>query len=123
MGGRVLFLFTYGTLTSRRRLEELLKRVVKEPRPASLKGFRLFHAPPLDYPLILPDPAAEIAGLLYEVSEEELPILDRYEGLDDDPPPYTRQWVEVACEGDRVRAQVYVGNPLGWPVGRLEPEG
>ncbi len=114
-----MFLFTYGTLTSRRRL---LGRVVHEPRPAHLKGYRIFHAPPLDYPLILPDPSSEIEGLLFEISAEELPILDRYEGMDDDPPPYFRQWVEVESRGERVRAQVYIGNPLGWPVDRLQPE-
>lgn len=117
-----MVLFTYGTLTSRRRLEELVSRALADPRPAKLKGYRIFHAPPLGYPLILPDPAAEIEGYVWDLREEDFPVLDHYEGVDDDPPLYFRQWVEVECDGSRVRAQVYVGNPLGWPVERLEPE-
>lgn len=115
-------LFTYGTLTSRRRLEDLLGRSVPPPRPARLRGYRLYHAPPLEYPLILPDPESEISGYLWEIEERDLPVLDHYEGVDDDPPLYRREWVEVECEGRPVRAQVYVGNPAGWPVDRLLPE-
>ncbi len=115
-------LFTYGTLTSKHRLEELTGRVMADPQPAELRGYRLYHAPPLDYPLILPDPDAVIHGLLWEIKEDELAILDHYEGCDEDPPQYFRQWVEVLVNGERVRAQVYVGNPLAWPVNRLRPE-
>ncbi len=117
-----MYLFTYGTLTSRHRLEDLLGRPVSAPRPARLKGFRVYHAPPLEYPLILPEEGAETRGYLYEIEERDLPVLDHYEGVDDDPPLYVREWVEVECEGKTVRAQVYVGNREAWPVGRLVPE-
>lgn len=118
----MVHLFTYGTLTSRHRMEDLLSRPVPPPRPALLRGYRLYHAPPLDYPLILPEEGAETPGYLYEVHERELPILDHYEGVDDDPPLYERRWVQVECEGKQVRAQAYVGNPEAWPVARLRPE-
>lgn len=115
-------LFTYGTLTSKHRLEELVGRVLPDPQPAELRGFRIYHAPPLDYPLILPDPEAVINGLVWQLKPDDLPILDHYEGCDEDPPQYFRQWVDVVVEGGTVRAQVYVGNPLAWPVSRLKPE-
>lgn len=115
-------LFTYGTLTSQRRLEDLIGHVLPDPVEATLKGFRLFHAPPLEYPLILPDPTGMIQGLLWDVKEEDLRVLDHYEGCDDDPPQYFRQWAGVESGGETVRAQVYVGNPLGWPMDRLHPD-
>lgn len=115
-------LFTYGTLTSPRRLEELVGHPLEDPKPAVLKGFRIFHAPPLDYPLILPAPDAEIHGLLWKLEEGDLPAIDHYEGCDEDPPLYFRQRVQVEVEGKPVRAQVYVGNPVGWPDNRLRAE-
>ncbi len=118
-----MFLFTYGTLTSRRRLEELVGRALPNPRPAVARGFRLYHSPPLEYPLILPDADGELKGLLWEIEERDLAVLDHYEGCDEDPPQYFRQWINVHVDGEQVRAQVYVGNPLAWPVERLHQDG
>lgn len=100
----------------------MLGRGLPKLRTAILKGYRIYHAPPLDYPLILPDPAGYIKGYLWDLRKEDFPVLDHYEGTDDDPPLYFRQWVDVEVDGKPERAQVYVGNPLGWPAGRLQPE-
>lgn len=115
-------LFTYGTLTSKRRIEELLGRPLPDPEPGTLKGYRIYHAPPLDYPLILPDPSGEIHGLVWDLEVADLKVLDHYEGCDDEPPLYFRQWANIETNGKTVRAQVYVGNPLGWPADKLKPE-
>jgi len=115
-------LFAYGSLTSRRRLEELLGRAMEEPEAAVLRGYRVFHSPPLGYLLLLPQEGAVTRGFLWEIRPEEFPVLDRYEGCDEDPPLYFRRSLEVEVNGRLVPAQVYVGNPEAWPLDELQPE-
>ncbi len=115
-------LFTYGSLTSRHRLEELVGRPLSEPEEGVLKGYRFFHAPPLGYVLILPAPGGEIHGLVWDIKEEDLTVLDHYESSDEDPPLYHRQQVEVEIAGRKVTAQAYVGNPAAWPEDRLQAD-
>lgn len=112
-------LFTYGSLTSRRRLEELVGRGLPDPQPGILRGYKVYHSPPMGYMLMLPADGGEIHGLVWDLKEEDLPVLDHYEGSDDDPPLYIRQTVEVEVGGELVQASAYVGNPAAWPEDRL----
>lgn len=115
-------LFTYGTLSRRRRLEALVGRKLAEPSEAVLPGYKKYPTP-RGYPIILPHEGEEVTGLLWEIEEEDLAPLDHYEGSDEDPPFYTRHrvQVEVLDRGKRVEAFVYVGNPdVFWDVTELE---
>lgn len=115
-------LFTYGSLTSRHRLEELVGRTLPDPHPGVLKGYKVFHAPPLGYTLMLPAPGGETHGLVWDLREEDFLTLDHYESLDDNPPLYYRQAVEVAVGGEVVQAQAYLGNPAAWPEDGLRED-
>ncbi|HVB10336.1 MAG TPA: gamma-glutamylcyclotransferase family protein [Bacillota bacterium] len=110
-----MWLFTYGTLTRRGRMEALAGRRLPDPVVATLAGFRK-HDTGYGYPIILPAEGSEVEGLLWEVAVSDLPALDHYEGTDESPPFYHRQDVEVSVAGERRPAQVFVGNPDAiWP--------
>jgi gamma-glutamylcyclotransferase (GGCT)/AIG2-like uncharacterized protein YtfP len=113
-----MWLFTYGTLTRRGRMEALAGRRLAEPVAATLRGYRK-HDTPHGYPIILPDAraCAQVEGLLWEVERTDLPALDHYEGTDETPPFYYRRDVEVEVAGAKRAAQVFVGNPDAiWPA-------
>lgn len=48
-----------------------------------------------------------IEGALYEMTESDLKIIDRFEGF---PNHYYKETVEVACDGKVVQAVVYIAN-------------
>ena len=97
-------------------MEALIGRKLPEPSKAVLSGFKK-HPTPRGYPIILPDEHSQVEGVLWEIEEADLPSLDHYEGSDEDPPFYIRLQVEVASEGKRHTAWVYVGNPdIYWDI-------
>lgn len=109
-------LFTYGTLSRRHRLEALLGRKVEDPTPATLVGYKRY-ATPRGYPIVLPMEGAEVQGLAWEVDEDELSYVDHYEGLDEDPPFYSRVKVAILLEEGETEALVYEGNPaIYWDI-------
>lgn len=75
-------LFTYGTLQDPDTQMRLLGRHLGEGKPDTLRGYRLaklvgIHAA---YSIIQPKPSATVAGIVHEVSADELERLDIYEG-------------------------------------------
>jgi gamma-glutamylcyclotransferase (GGCT)/AIG2-like uncharacterized protein YtfP len=112
-----MWLFTYGTLTRRGRMEALAGRRLGEPAAAVLRGFRKQETPH-GYPIIVPDdsPEARVEGLVWAIEPADLPAIDHYEGTDATPPFYFRREVDVEVDGEHRTAQVYVGNPDAfWP--------
>jgi gamma-glutamylcyclotransferase (GGCT)/AIG2-like uncharacterized protein YtfP len=57
------------------------------------------------------DPADEVWGVLWEVTDAHLESLDEYEGVA--VGMYFRDTVEVTSDGDRFEAIVYIANPRG----------
>src|SRR5690606_40743705 len=101
-----MYLFAYGSLTRRRRIEALAGRRLGEPEAALLENFAYIPTP-RGFAIILPREGAQVNGWVWEIREEELKALDHYEGTDENPPYYTREEVEVRLDrGDRVKAQV-----------------
>ncbi|MEN2975432.1 MAG: gamma-glutamylcyclotransferase family protein [Candidatus Caldarchaeales archaeon] len=82
---------------------------------AVLKGFRLefnklsFRNPREGYANIVPDREGVVEGILYEVEDEDLSKLDRYEGY---PFHYNRVKVDVMLDdGQMVEAVAYIARP------------
>ena len=100
-------LFTYGTLMSGAVMAAVAGRV-PDSRRAALDGHRRFRVPGADYPAIVPDAAATVAGRLYfDLSDAELARLDRYES-----DLYVRRIVPVRTDDGAVaRAHVYLLSP------------
>jgi gamma-glutamylcyclotransferase (GGCT)/AIG2-like uncharacterized protein YtfP len=61
---------------------------------------------------IEPDPADQVWGVLWDVTEEHLQSLDEYEGVA--VAMYYRGTVGVSRDGERVDAVVYIANPRGY---------
>lgn len=95
-------LFVYGTLNDPDVQTKLIGRTIVGV-PDHLSGFRrdttLF--PP--YPVAMPDSQHAIDGYIIEVTEQELAILDDYEGIE-----YIR--IELMLDSGK-QAWVYCGNP------------
>lgn len=98
-------IFVYGTLL----VPEVMQRVTgRQPpgRPATLKGYQRYRLHQRSYPGIVPEPAAEVAGLLYSVDSRILTTLDRYED-----PYYERCPVIVETASGKHEAYAYVIPP------------
>ncbi|HEX6988025.1 MAG TPA: gamma-glutamylcyclotransferase family protein [Bacillota bacterium] len=104
-----VYLFAYGTLMRRGRIEALVGTHLPEPRPAVLRGYRKYDTEH-GYPVVLADPGGEVSGLLWEIDSGALDDIDHYEGVDHDPPLYARRLLPVAVDDEHVDAFVYVGN-------------
>ncbi|MEK6851656.1 MAG: gamma-glutamylcyclotransferase family protein [Candidatus Thermoplasmatota archaeon] len=99
-------LFVYGTLTDARQVTAVLGRTPPS-RPAVLPGFRAEPHPAGPWPVAAPDPATRLAGiLLEELAEEDLRLLDVYEGVAEGL--YARTAVTAEVDGRRVGAWAYV---------------
>lgn len=104
-----VYLFTYGTLRRRGRIEALAGARLAEPRPGVLYGYRKYDTEH-GYPAVLPEEGAQVHGLVWEVDPGALADIDHYEGADHDPPLYFRRELPVRVDGAEVQAFVYVGN-------------
>ena len=49
-----------------------------------------------------------VLGVLWLISKEEERTLDLREGTNIDPPSYDKQYMDVQCNGDTIKALVYV---------------
>lgn len=74
------YLFAYGTLSSPTIQMEVLGRTT-ELFPDSLNGYRKSEIIIEDkhYPLIVPDSTHQVEGFLFEVTKDELKLIDAYE--------------------------------------------
>lgn len=98
----VTLLFVYGTLQHPPLLARLLGRV-PEGRPATLAGHR---AAPIDgrvYPGLVADEDASTSGRLLDVTDEELAVLDAFEGHE-----YERVSVAVRVDGIEAPAEAWL---------------
>ena len=98
-------LFTYGTLTIPATQYQLLGRKLGEGTPDILRGYRLAKLQGIHhvYSILQPQAGSTVDGLLYEVTQEELEQLDKYEG-----DAYQRVSVTLVS---KTRAWVYSENP------------
>ncbi|MCB9449996.1 MAG: gamma-glutamylcyclotransferase [Anaerolineaceae bacterium] len=73
-------IFTYGTLQDPVIQEAVLGHTM-QGQPDSLSGFRMstIGFGRETYPIIIPDSVGTITGIVYEVTPEELVLLDHYE--------------------------------------------
>lgn len=61
------------------------------------------------YANIVPSVYDYVEGVLYEISDQGLSVLDRYEGY---PDHYDRKKVEVQnSKGETIQAETYIANP------------
>jgi gamma-glutamylcyclotransferase (GGCT)/AIG2-like uncharacterized protein YtfP len=105
-----LNLFAYGTLMDRRVISRIIGRLVPDPVPATLHGFRKWETT-LGYPVILPDANASCTGVVfYSLTQADWARLDAYENATGNPPAYTRKLVTVQGAHGRISAYVYIGN-------------
>lgn len=103
-------LFTYGSLMDRRTIARVVGRTLPEAIPAVLRGYRKYETT-LNYPVILPDSAAECQGLVYySILAGDWERLDTYENANSTPPAYHRKLVTVEGKHGRISAFVYIGN-------------
>lgn len=113
--GLLTTVFVYGTLMPGERNESVARQGgAFTARPATLRGFRLIHLRPEAYPGILPagpDDVVRGHALTYAPQDwpRALPFLEALEGVDETPPLYTREQVELSFEdGSAAPAWVYV---------------
>ncbi|HEX2153267.1 MAG TPA: gamma-glutamylcyclotransferase family protein [Acidimicrobiia bacterium] len=109
-------LFVYGTLRPAGHAFHLVEPVVIRHQPAVLTGYRLVgegHR----YPWCVESPAGEVVGELLWLAETEatLPLLDAYEGVEEERPEYCRVVRDVATGQEIIPAWVYVGG-MGVPT-------
>lgn len=107
--------FVYGTLMPGERNEPVaLRGGPYAARPATLRGYQLFHLSPEGYPGLRPgqpDDTVRGVALTYQAHDwpAALPFLDHLEGLHERPPLYTRERVQLNVPGeDPLDAWVYV---------------
>jgi gamma-glutamylcyclotransferase (GGCT)/AIG2-like uncharacterized protein YtfP len=111
-----MHLFVYGSLTSPRRLDEVLGRAHRGERlRARLRDYRRLWAHDYDYPFLVPAAGAWTDGVLVmDLSESDAQRLDEYEEVDQ--ARYERRPVEVEVWGcgpgtRLVAAETYVAGP------------
>jgi gamma-glutamylcyclotransferase (GGCT)/AIG2-like uncharacterized protein YtfP len=92
-------LFVYGTLMRAKVVRGLIGRV-PAAREATLRGFARCRLRGRTYPGLVGDEGGSVSGMVYEVTREELDVLDQYEG-----PDYERVLVE---DGEGGRLYVYL---------------
>lgn len=106
--------YAYGSNMNAERMKER-KINVSQRTHANLKGYDLkFNKVAYDnakegYANIVPDEKAIVEGVLYDISDSDLPRLDKYEGY---PSHYYRVKVKVQLgDGQEVEAITYIAQP------------
>lgn len=95
-------LFVYGTLRHGPLLAALLGREVSMV-PAQLTGHRAASLAGRVYPGLVVDPSSSTVGEVVEIDDDELAVLDRFEG-----PDYERTPVVVVTGSGEVAAETYL---------------
>jgi gamma-glutamylcyclotransferase len=104
------YYFAYGSNMSERRMRERVGDFL-DPRPAELHDYKLVFNKKSDagnntYANVKKYPESTTYGVLYQITERELNILDRYEGY---PNHYNRVLKDVFLkDGSQVKAWVYI---------------
>lgn len=105
-------LFAYGTLLHHDNpIAQLLKNKLTYVAPGVING-ELYDIG--DYPgLIINNGDNRVYGIVYDVDDETLAVIDDYEGYgpeQDQPNLYTRKLVNITAEGGVINAWVYIYN-------------
>lgn len=104
------YYFAYGSNMSQRRMRERVGDFL-DPNPAELYDYKLVFNKKADsgnhtYANVKKSPDSITYGVLYQITERELNILDRYEGY---PNHYNRVLKDVFLkDGTQVKAWVYI---------------
>ncbi|MCY4465183.1 MAG: gamma-glutamylcyclotransferase [Chloroflexi bacterium] len=108
-------LFAYGTLCDPATQERLLGRLLGDGVPDTLRGYMLSRLRGIhdDYTIVQPKAGSTVSGRLYEVTHEELELLDTYEG-----DAYQRVSVTLMS---KTRAWLYCENPRSRFSHHIEP--
>jgi len=112
-GGSAMRYFAYGSNMDPDRMIERGVNFLKRER-AILKGWKLtfnkiaYQNPNEGYANIEKDDESVVEGILYEIPEEDIEKLDRYEGV---PNHYERLSVVVQSNNGAVKAITYIANP------------
>lgn len=70
---------------------------------------RSYKRPEIGFANIIPEKYSYVEGILYEVKNEEIKMLDKFEGA---PKHYSRQIMKIRLDdGSDVDAVVYIANP------------
>jgi len=66
----------------------------------------------LGYANIVEFNGSKVEGALYDLNDNDIKIIDRFEGATSNPNHYYKKIVDVICEGQIVQAITYIANPL-----------
>tara|TARA_Y100000589_G_scaffold193120_1_gene182797 strand:- start:8961 stop:9410 length:450 start_codon:yes stop_codon:yes gene_type:complete len=110
----MVYYFAYGSLMDVLFVRDLGVHF-KNPCSGQLNGFELnvnvkdSTNPNLGYANIVPDKKQKVEGVLFEITEEDLILLDSYEGY---PELYSRKQINVFSLKTKTyfKAWVYIGN-------------
>ena len=106
---KIAGVFVYGTLKPGLHNYYLAERAgALTYQPGFIEGFELYHLEPENYPAIVAGAGRVYGGVLaFEDIGEAFGLLDELEGVNDTPPLYRRQLVDVTLKGGRATAWVY----------------
>lgn len=119
----IIHYFAYGSNMSKTRMQQRLVQY-KSRRPATLKGYDLQfnkinrQVAGAGFANIVPQENSMVEGVIYEIDEAGLKILDGFEGY---PKRYDRQMLSVEMEGKVIEANVYIAQRMETKSG-LKPE-
>lgn len=66
----------------------------------------------LGFANIVESNGSNVEGALYDVSVNDLNIIDRFEGAKTTPKHYYQAVVNVICDGETIQAITYIANPI-----------
>lgn len=66
----------------------------------------------LGFANIVPSIGDFVEGALYEIDDCDINIIDKFEGATSKISHYTRESINVVCDGEIVNAIVYIANPM-----------
>ncbi|MEW6457067.1 MAG: gamma-glutamylcyclotransferase family protein [Acidobacteriota bacterium] len=108
----MIWYFAYGSNMKQSRLEERVKRKGLIWKVGFLENYHLcFNKVKGDgsgYANIEVKEGSKIWGVLYQLSNEEIKLLDKYEGV---PDHYNRVSKEICTTEGSYNAEVYIANP------------
>lgn len=109
----MIFYFAYGSNISEYRMRNERNINFKSRKFAILENYKLVFNKVsknnvyLGFANIIQSPKNIVEGALYEISDSDLKVIDKFEGF---PKHYYRQTIEVICDGKKLEAIVYIAN-------------
>ena len=106
--------FSYGSNISDYRMKTERNINFSSRKFATLENYKLVFNKVskkncyLGFANVVPSNGDIVEGALYEIEESDIQRIDRFEGH---PLHYTREEIEVFCEGEKGKAIIYIANP------------